>query len=119
MTQAQIIEVDYEGQTRRFSVCAVSVARATPVNPIQHLTDEFKSLDVSLKLQIWTVDWDSSVRIVENKPDQKPDVLHHKVTFATVFLCVHVKLTLLMNGSLKLKHFRAMRDPPLTSPLGA
>lgn len=76
--------ISYEGQTRRFSVCAVSVARGTSATTVEDLTNELWSLDMNLKPQVWTVGWDTSVRILENKPDQNSNLLAHKPEIETL-----------------------------------
>lgn len=75
LTHTQVIEVTYEGHARRFSVVAVSAAKANAVNQVDDLTDGLKSLDIHMKPQVWTVGWESAVRILEKQPDHKINVI--------------------------------------------
>jgi AAA family ATPase len=71
ITHTQIVEVVYEGHTRQFSVISISSAQPTSDGTIDDLTKGFQSFSVQFSPQIWTVGWDSSVRIVENEDDSE------------------------------------------------
>jgi AAA family ATPase len=68
--------VVYEGHTRQFSVISVSSARITPNDAVDHLAKGFQSLSIQSNPQVWTVGWDSSVRIIENEIDPKSEAIH-------------------------------------------
>lgn len=69
LTHTQIVEVVYEGHTRQFSVVSIFPARSTSNGVVDHLAEGFQSLSIQSSHQVWTVGWDSSVRIVENEID--------------------------------------------------
>jgi AAA family ATPase len=76
LTHTQIVEVVYEGCTRQFSVFSVSSARAASNAAVDQLAEGLQSLSIESKPQVWTIGWDSSVRILEDKVDDRSYVLN-------------------------------------------
>jgi AAA family ATPase len=76
ITHTQVVEVIYEGHTRQFCVISVSSAGAVSNGDVD-LTEGLESLTIQSKPQVWTVGWDSSVRILDNhKNSDGPDIAH-------------------------------------------
>ncbi|EGN94544.1 hypothetical protein SERLA73DRAFT_77916 [Serpula lacrymans var. lacrymans S7.3] len=73
LTFAQVAEILYEGQLRRFSVVSVSPKRSPPVNSVSAITDGINSLSIKTPVLLWTVGWDSSVHIVDNDMEHHPE----------------------------------------------
>ncbi|KAF8073388.1 P-loop containing nucleoside triphosphate hydrolase protein [Lyophyllum atratum] len=71
ITSAQILEVPYEGQNRRFSVASISIQRSEPEG--DELAHDLESLSIAPQSKLWAVGWDSLVLIsgIET-PEQEP-----------------------------------------------
>ncbi|EGO23346.1 hypothetical protein SERLADRAFT_438665 [Serpula lacrymans var. lacrymans S7.9] len=72
-TFAQVAEILYEGQLRRFSVVSVSPKQSPPVNSVSAIADGINSLSIKTPVLLWTVGWDSSVHIVDNDMGHHPE----------------------------------------------
>ena len=85
ITHTQVVEVIYEGHTRRFCVISVSSAGAVSNGDVDPLTEGLESLTIQSKPQVWSVGWDSSVRILDNhKTSDGPDIAHKVLLNTTV-----------------------------------
>jgi AAA family ATPase len=85
LTHTQIVEVVYEGHTRQFSVVSVTAFRAAKNESDDDLAEVLQSLSIQSKPQVWTVGWDSYVRILESKIDKKSEVAHKVLDIITIF----------------------------------
>lgn len=74
LTHTQIVEAVYEGYTRQFAVVSVSAVQESQNDLVDDdLAEGFGSLSIQSTPQIWTVGWDSCVRILGGKVDAKSD----------------------------------------------
>lgn len=73
LTHTQIVEIVYEGHTRQFSVVSVSSVQVSRNQSADDLEERFGSLSVRSEPQVWTVGWDSCVRILEGKADRRSE----------------------------------------------
>ncbi|KAG5653163.1 hypothetical protein H0H81_002005 [Sphagnurus paluster] len=62
ITYAQILEVEYEGHKRRFSVTSISTQQSDLENQ-EKLVDKLENLSIAAQSKLWVVGWDSSVLI--------------------------------------------------------
>ena len=85
ITHTQIVEVIYEGHTRQFSVLSVSSVRRAADEGIDDLAKGLESLSIQSKPQVWAVDWDSSVRLLEKNVDHPSDMPRKVSSFTRSF----------------------------------
>lgn len=80
ITNDQIIEYTYEGQSRRFAIHSITRKSSVKVEPEganEKLVQEFKNLTVDAPLELWSVSWDSLVTIQDEVPTEEDP--SHKV----------------------------------------
>ncbi|KAF8650108.1 hypothetical protein AX16_005408 [Volvariella volvacea WC 439] len=75
LTLSQVLEVQYEGQKRRFAVASVD-ARQSSGDQSADLADAMKGLSVTSASEIWIAGWDSAVVILEKEPELPVLALH-------------------------------------------
>lgn len=63
ITITQVLEILYEGRLRRFSVVSISQNSQSQKGSLTH---KIEALSLESKPQLWTVNWDSKISIVEN-----------------------------------------------------
>jgi AAA family ATPase len=79
MTSSQILEVVYEGMTRRFTISRVSQNSTNAESRSANLADDLQAMSIRSSSQLWTVGWDAIVSIAEtsiqvtNPVDQRLD----------------------------------------------
>lgn len=66
LTPSQIVDVVYEGHSRRFAVEAVSASKNTSGDDLAVLASDLDQLSLESKPRLWTVGWDTFVTIVNN-----------------------------------------------------
>ncbi|GJE86889.1 AAA family ATPase [Phanerochaete sordida] len=67
ITWSQLVEVVYEGQTRRFAVQSVSGSSSKSQADPQDLAATLEGLSIDVKPKLCTVGWDTFVTIVDDK----------------------------------------------------
>ncbi|KAI0686843.1 AAA family ATPase [Cytidiella melzeri] len=63
LTESQVVEVVFEGNTRRFQVASVSVNGKTTASD-EELVKDFQNISLSSRPSLWTVSWDTFVSVV-------------------------------------------------------
>lgn len=66
LTSTQVIEVVYEGKTRRFELHSVSTQHSDAPDSVAALAADLDNLGLHSTPQLWTVGWDSFVTVVDN-----------------------------------------------------
>lgn len=69
LSPTQILEVLYEGKTRRFELHSVSPLAYDQDNSVTSLAQSLQSLDLAAPPQIWTVGWDCFVTILDDNQE--------------------------------------------------
>lgn len=95
VTNTQIIEAQYEGYTRQFAVTSIHPTRTESPD---HLVDNLRtlSLDPSSRPEVWTVGWDTVLRMAESQPGAEKDTIH-KVHLRDLALSIECNLMVLLN----------------------
>lgn len=72
VTNTQVIEVLYEGRTRQFAVTSIYPTKTD--SRADHLVDDLNtlSLDSESRREVWTVGWNTVLRITEAERDAPP-----------------------------------------------
>lgn len=69
LTSTQVIEVVYEGKTRRFELRSVSTQHSDAPDSVTALAADLGNLGLHPAPQFWTVGWDSFVTVVDNSKE--------------------------------------------------
>lgn len=65
VTPTQTLEVTYEGQRRRFSLCHVSTQNHAASGHIEDLAADLETLSLRTRAQLWIVGWDTEISLVD------------------------------------------------------
>lgn len=79
LVSSQVVDVQYEGHTRRFAVSSISGQKKAAGYSVSELADQFDNLTVGTEPSLWVVGWDTTV-VVEDPQDEKK--LEHKVALS-------------------------------------
>lgn len=62
----QVVQVQYEGRMRLFSVSAVSTRRQNTRDPDSDISESFGALTMNVIARLYIVDWDTTIAIEDN-----------------------------------------------------
>lgn len=62
----QVVQVQYEGKTRLFSVAAVSTKKQNNRDPDSGISESFGALTMNVIARLYIVDWDTAIGIEDN-----------------------------------------------------
>jgi hypothetical protein len=62
----QVVQVQYEGRMRLFSVSAVSTRKQNTRDPDSDISESFGALTMNVIARLYIVDWDTAIAIEDN-----------------------------------------------------
>ena len=96
----QVVQVQYEGESRRFHIESLSTDLSHPSDLVDTISDDIESLSIG-SATLWTTGWDLTVHVVDNgSADQDKQSTHIQVRLLVAYSSVYsmdITLSLRLN----------------------
>ncbi|TFK38925.1 P-loop containing nucleoside triphosphate hydrolase protein [Crucibulum laeve] len=118
VTNSQILEIQYEGKTRRFSVVSIA-KKGVPAKEIEDdLARGLNALSMSPQSQLWSVNWDLTVSVIGSGSDLEDSVRTAHKPEIEILEHSFVNKTYASVGGLnkQIQEIRDLLEIPLTRP---
>lgn len=69
VTAAQLLDVTFEGQSRRFAISSVSAFKDAQANEIEDVAADLSRMNLANSKKLWTVGWDTIITVIDENND--------------------------------------------------